>query len=56
MPRDADDPQVIVCAGPPACLLQGDAAIAAANMGCIWCERITVHADGTETTEGPGHA
>lgn len=55
--RDDDDgdPQVIVCAGPPACLLQGDEAVAAAQAGCRWCRRITIHADGTETEEGPGH-
>ena len=47
------DPQVIVCQGSPACLLEGDDAIAAAQAGCVWCRRITIHADGTETVTGP---
>lgn len=51
-----EDPMVIVCAGPPACLLQGDEVVAAAEGGCVWCRRIIVHRDGTETETGPGHA
>lgn len=46
---DDDDPMVIVCAGPPLCLLQGDEAIAAATAGCALCKRIVVHPDGSET-------
>jgi hypothetical protein len=57
---DDDDPMVIVtCAGPPVCLLQDDARAAAmANRAanCPWCKRITCHADGSETEEGPAHA
>lgn len=45
----ADEPEVIVCAGPPDCDLQGDEAIAAANSGCPRCRHIVIHADGTET-------
>ena len=48
-----DDPQVIVCQGPPRCPLEGDEAVAAQLAGCIWCARITVHADGSETHSGP---
>lgn len=44
-----DDTEIIVCAGPPACDLQDDAAIEAANAGCPLCRRIVVHADGTES-------
>jgi len=47
---------VIVCAGPPACQLEGDDAYAAQIAGCVWCRRIAVHDDGTETETGPGHA
>jgi hypothetical protein len=49
----SDDPVVIVCQGPPACRLEGDAAIEAQEAGCVWCRRITVHADGTETVTEP---
>lgn len=41
--------EVVVCAGPPACELQGDEAIAAANDGCLLCRRICINEDGTET-------
>ena len=41
--------EVIVCAGPPACLLEGDAAVASQEAGCPICKRIVIHADGTET-------
>ncbi len=51
-----DDPVVIVCQGPPACLLEGDAAVRAQEAGCEWCKRITVHDDGTETVTEPGRA
>lgn len=51
---DSDhDPQVIVCQGPPRCMLQDDEAVKAQQSGCIWCRRITVHKDGTETETGP---
>lgn len=48
---DADDadPMVIVCAGPPLCLLSDEAAIAAQRAGCELCKRIVCHPDGTET-------
>ena len=52
MMRDPDDedPSVIVCAGPPLCLLRDDEAVAA--MPCPWCKRITTHPDGSETVTG----
>jgi hypothetical protein len=53
--EDELDPMVIVCQGPPACLLEGDAAMQAQIDGCIWCRRIIVHQDGTETVTEPGH-
>jgi hypothetical protein len=40
---------IIVCAGPPLCPLQGDAAVAAAQAGCELCKRIILHRDGSET-------
>lgn len=54
---DEDDlGEIIVCSGPPGCFLSGDAAIDAQKGGCVWCRRIVVHADGSETETGPGHA
>jgi|GEM_PF-5160466 len=51
---DYEHPQsVIVCQGPPRCTLTGDDAIAAVEAGCVWCRRITIHADGTKTETGP---
>lgn len=50
------EPVVIVCQGPPRCPLEGDEAVAAQEAGCIWCKRITIHADGTETTTEPVEA
>jgi len=59
MEDDDDDPVagvVTACAGPPACLLEGDVAIEAQKAGCIWCRRIYVMKDGTEIVTEPGHA
>src|SRR5262245_4066038 len=50
---DDEDPCVVVCAGPPVCLLVDDAAVAAARGGCVWCTRITLHPDGSETVREP---
>lgn len=44
---------VTVCQGPPACLYEGDEAVAEANRGCLWCEKITLYADGSEAIEKP---
>ena len=46
---------IIVCQGPPRCDLEDEDACAAQLAGCIWCERITVFADGTEERRGPAH-
>jgi hypothetical protein len=48
-----DDPIVIVCQGPPVCLLQDDDAVRAQIAGCPWCRRIVFHDDGTETVTEP---
>lgn len=45
---DDDLPEVIVCAGPPICLLMGDAAIENAKAGCPHCRHIVMHHDGEE--------
>lgn len=52
----SDVAEIIVCQGPPRCDLQGDAAVEAAQAGCVWCKRIRIHADGTETTDEPASA
>lgn len=44
-----DESEVIVCAGPPTCLLQDDDAVANQVAGCPLCRRIVVHGDSTET-------
>jgi hypothetical protein len=46
---DDEDPEVVVCMGPPWCDLTGDAAIACARGGCPFCDHICIHPDGTET-------
>lgn len=57
------DPRIFVCQGPPVCALQGEDAVRAQQArgaglpeGCQWCKVVTVHPDGTETTEEPGRA
>ena len=54
--RDVLVTRIIVCAGPPACLLQDDAAVDAQNAGCVWCKRIVIDGEGNETITEPGHA
>lgn len=44
-----DHPEVIVCAGPPSCHLDGEEAVAAQMAGCPLCQRIVCHPDGGET-------
>ncbi len=44
-----EEPEVIVCAGPPECLLEGDDAVRNQQDGCPKCRRIRIHADGSET-------
>lgn len=41
--------EVIVCSGPPLCLLQGDEAVKNQIDGCPLCRRIKVADDGSET-------
>lgn len=45
-----DDPEVVVCAGPPECPFTGDDAVTAAQAGCPNCNHIVVRPDGSETT------
>lgn len=40
--------EVVVCAGPPLCDLQGEVAEAAMAAGCPLCQRIIINADGSE--------
>lgn len=47
---------VIVCQGPPICLLSGDEAVAHQQAGCVWCRRITVFTDGTENSKEPARS
>ena len=49
MRDNGTDPMVVVCKGPPICMLEGDAACAAIEAGCPWCKRIVIHPDGSET-------
>lgn len=56
MDEDEDRGVVVVCQGPPRCPLQDDQAVAAAVAGCIWCKRITIHADGSESVSEPAEA
>lgn len=43
-----EEGEVIVCAGPPVCLMQGDAAIENAAAGCPNCRHVVRRVDGTE--------
>ncbi len=52
----ADITTIHVCAGPPQCALEGDAAVEAQKAGCVWCKRIIIDNDGRETEIGPGVA
>lgn len=47
---------VIACQGPPRCDLEGDAAVEAQRADCVWCSRITLHGDGSETLVEPATA
>ena len=46
---DNDYSVVIVCAGPPLCMLEDEDAITMQINGCQLCKRIVCHPDGTET-------
>ena len=43
-----DAPEVIVCVGPPQCLLEDEEAVENAQAGCHLCRRIKVAPDGAE--------
>lgn len=51
MPNDDDDTDtIIICAGPPLCMLEGHDAIMCQLEGCTICRRILIdHRDGSET-------
>lgn len=46
---DNDEPEIIVCVGPPTANCSGDEAVRNQLAGCPMCKRVIVHADGTET-------
>lgn len=51
-PMDDDEDEIgeiIICVGPPLCLLQGDEAVQNQIDGCPKCRRVTVAPDGRET-------
>lgn len=50
---DEEPAVVIVCAGPPHCAHEGDEAVAAQIAGCVWCRRIVIADDLSETETGP---
>lgn len=54
--EECRDPCVVVCQGPPICMLMGDEAMAAQMNGCVWCRRIWVHYDGSSTVREPARA
>lgn len=45
--------EIVICQGPPKCDLEGDAAYEAQVAGCLWCQRITIDDDGSETVTEP---
>lgn len=51
--RDEEPSVVIICAGPPQCACEGDEAVAAQVAGCVWCRRIIIADDLSETETGP---
>lgn len=55
-PEYEPDPLVIVCQGPPVCLLVDREAVKAQLAGCPWCKRIICHVDGKETIIQPTRA
>ena len=45
--------EIVVCQGLPRCDLEGDEAVEAQQNGCMWCKRIVLHEDGSETVTQP---
>lgn len=56
MTYDDELGEVIVCQGPPRCMLEGDDAIEAQEKGCLWCKRVFIDGSGKETVIEPGEA
>lgn len=56
MVESMEPPTVVICQGPPRCMLQNEDAVKAIEAGCVWCRRITLHDDGSETETGPVEA
>lgn len=50
-----DAREVIVCAGPPICLLQGEAAIENSQAGCTSCRHIVITDDGEHEYHKKAH-
>jgi len=48
-----EDPIILVCQGRPACDFEGEDGAEAHMAACVWCTRITCHADGSETVTQP---
>lgn len=46
---------VTACQGPPKCNLEGDEAEKAIKDGCVWCIRIYVYSDNSETIVEPNN-
>lgn len=53
---DDDIDTVIVCQGPPRCMLEGDEAVQMQKDGCPWCSRVYVDSLGKSTVVEPGEA
>lgn len=53
-----DTSTIMVCQGPPRCMLEGDAAVEAQKAGCPWCKRLSVFNMTGEIihTSEPAHA
>lgn len=47
---------IMSCQGPPRCPLKGAAAVKAQKKDCLWCKRITIWEDGSETITEPVYA
>lgn len=56
MDDDDDGAEIVVCQGPPRCVLVGDDAVDAQRAGCVWCSRIVIMTDGREFVSGPHEA
>ncbi len=50
----SEESEIIICAGPPDCLFEDDAAVQNQKDGCPLCRRIVIKADGSEIEESNG--